>query len=78
MLLKLGEQFGMSAVAGQGAPYGNNGLWLKGPVQLMCCLINETCPDAIRAAHCREATLRQHRRDLLAEHREYCKSIKGN
>ena len=29
-LLKLGEQFGMSTVAGRGAPYGNDGLWLEG------------------------------------------------
>jgi hypothetical protein len=55
----------------------NNGLWLEGPVQLNRRFMNETCPEAIRSADRREASLWSKRRDMLAEHREYCKSIKG-
>jgi hypothetical protein len=55
----------MSVAAGRGAPYANDGFFM-----------NETCPEANRSADL-EASLWSKRRDMLAEHREYCKAIKG-
>ena len=66
-----------SVVAGRGASYANDRLWLEGPVQLNRRFMNETCPEAIRSADRREAVRWIKRRDMLAEHREYCKDIKG-
>jgi hypothetical protein len=66
LLLKLGERYGMSVVAGRGVPYANEGLWLKRPVQSNWLFMNETCP-----------AMWIDRRDMLAEHKEYCKAIKG-
>jgi len=76
MLLSLGENFGFGVVAGRGRPYPGDGLWLEGSEEMAQHFIGETCTATIKANNKKEAVLWQCRRDLLAEHHEYCASIR--
>jgi hypothetical protein len=78
MLLELPEDDGFSCViirAGRGGPLGNDGLWIEGPVQLRRRLMGETALSTICANDKREGLEWKRRRDCLAAHLEYCKSI---
>jgi hypothetical protein len=78
MLLELPEDDGFSRViirAGRGGPLGNDGLWIEGPVQLRRRLMGETALSTICANDKREGLEWKRRRDCLAAHLEYCKSI---
>jgi hypothetical protein len=78
MLLELGETFGFQVIAGRGQPFEGDGLWLEGPEELNERLADDAglCSATIAAVDKREASLWHTRRDILAEHREYCKSIR--
>jgi hypothetical protein len=78
MLLDVGDDMGFSRVnvrVGRGAPSGSDGLWLEGPETMNERFMGETCIDRIKAADRREAREWMERRELLADHLEYCKSI---
>ena len=76
MLLGLGENFGFNIVAGRGRPYPCDGLWLEGSEEMAQHFIGETCTATIKANDTKEAVLWQIRRNVLAEHREYCVSLR--
>jgi hypothetical protein len=59
---------------GGGAPIGRDGLWLEGPHQLQQRFGN-TSLRAINREDRAQTELWMQRRDLLAEHIEYCKSL---
>jgi hypothetical protein len=61
--------------AGRGGPLGNDGLWLEGPQQLHRRFMGQTALSKITAEDRREGLEWKRRRDCLAAHLEYCKSI---
>ena len=77
MLLDVGKEDGIGNVTrvGCGAPVGNDGLWLEGPEQLNRRLMGDTSLLLIRSADRIEAIKWMERRELLADHLEYCRSI---
>ena len=78
MLLDVGEDYGFRNVrvrCGRGAPIGNDGLWLEGPETMTARFMGETCIAKIKADDKKEAKEWMTRRELLADHLEYCKSI---
>ena len=77
MLLDVGAEQGITNVTrvGRGAPVGNDGLWLEGPEQLNGRLMGDTSLSLIRSADRIEAIKWMERRELLADHLEYCRSI---
>jgi hypothetical protein len=78
MLLELGETFGYQVIAVRGQLFEGDGLWLEGPEELNERLADDAglYPATIAAVDKRGALLWQARRDILVEHREYCKSIR--
>ena len=76
MLLYANDSDGFISRASQGCPIGNDGLWLKGADEMMERFMNETVLANITAGDRRDAVLWAERRDLLAEHLEYCKTIR--
>ena len=78
MLLGLGETFGYQVIAGRGPPFEGDGLWLENTVELNNRFSADSglCTASIKDVDRREAVLWQQRRDILAEHREYCKSLR--
>jgi hypothetical protein len=76
MLLDLPEDEGFRRVAprvGRGAPIGRDGLWLEDTQQLQRRF--GTSLRAINREDRQQAELWMQRRDLLAQHIEYCKSL---
>jgi hypothetical protein len=53
----------------------NDGLWLEGPETMTARFMGETCIAKIKAADKKEAVVWMCRRELLADHLEYCKPI---
>jgi hypothetical protein len=74
MLLDLGESFGYTVIAGRGQPFPGDGLWLEDAGDLSQRLQLDTANYS--NVDDREAVRWVQRRDWLAEHREYCASIR--
>lgn len=79
MLLDLHEDHGFSRVNVQrvrrGGPRGRDGLWLDGNRELGRRFLRESALSRISAADKREGIEWMERRELLADHLAYCKSI---
>jgi hypothetical protein len=78
MLLDLPEDEGFRRVqirVGRGAPIGRDGIYLEGPESLATRFMGETCLARIKRQDKLEAVEWLKRRDALADHIEFCKSI---